>query len=71
MGLHTHAWLWDSVTLRAGMHVQDPELANSRDQLQRTFQDIPLESIAQASDRSFLRGLGWSRGSAWEHLLLS
>ncbi|MDC7741234.1 NACHT domain-containing protein [Rhizobium binxianense] len=39
--------------------------------LQRTFQDVPEESITQATDRSFLRGLGWSKGATWEQLLLS
>ena len=39
--------------------------------IERTFQNIPEGQIGEADQQSFLVGLGWSRGTAWEGLLRS
>ncbi|TCA18552.1 ATP-binding protein [Rhizobium leguminosarum bv. viciae] len=39
--------------------------------LTRTFKDIPDGNVAEATERAFLRGLGWSEGFTWDELLQS
>lgn len=39
--------------------------------IERTFQDIPDDSIYEADQQSFQLSLGWQRGSTWEELLKS
>lgn len=39
--------------------------------IERTFQDIQEGQLGEADQQSFLVGLGWSRGTAWEDLLRS